>query len=121
MNGGSKVLLSIMLFVSISSFAATYRDRSGRIAGTAREQGNRTVFRDAQGRITGSALKLGNQIIYRDGTGRIRGTAVSQGNNRTLYRDGSGRIRGSADQTFSDPCKDPYGMRKGVQKNNKRR
>ena len=39
----------------------TYRDGSGRMAGSATQNGNRTIYRDASGRMAGSATQNGNR------------------------------------------------------------
>ena len=61
-----------------------YRDASGRVAGSAVQNGNRVIYRDAQGRMTGSAVQQGNRVIYRDASGRFAGSATPIGN-RTVF------------------------------------
>ena len=57
---------------------------------------DRTTYRDGSGRTAGSASQTGNRTTYRDASGRVTGTSTDHGNGRTTYRDSSGRFRGSS-------------------------
>ena len=57
---------------------------------------DRTTYRDGSGRTAGSATTNGNRTTYRDASGRITGTSTDNGNGRTTYRDASGRNRGTS-------------------------
>ena len=50
-----KVLLMAGVLLAVTANAATYRNSSGRIAGTTTQSGNRTIYRDGSGRMTGSS------------------------------------------------------------------
>jgi YD repeat-containing protein len=59
--------------------ATTYRDRMGRITGTASTSGSVTTYRDAQGRMTGTAERQrdGSVQFRRDAMGRLTGSATA--------------------------------------------
>ena len=58
---------------------------------------DRETYRDASGRIAGSATtSSGGRTVYRNASGRIAGSATTSSGGRTVYRDASGRIAGSA-------------------------
>ena len=66
-------VLVTTLFLSAAE-RQTYRDASGRMAGSATTSGNRTTYRDASGRVTGSATTSGGRTTYRDASGRMTGS-----------------------------------------------
>uniref|UniRef100_UPI00386344DB hypothetical protein n=1 Tax=Succinimonas sp. TaxID=1936151 RepID=UPI00386344DB len=68
---------------------------NGKLAGTARQLGDETVYRDAQGQHAGSVRKLGNEWVFKDKNGKAIGSAAFLGAELT-YKDARGRHTGSA-------------------------
>ena len=93
----------VLAFAAAAAPPVYYRDASGRLTGTAMQNGGRIVYRDGQGRLTGSAVQQGGRVVYRDASGRLAGTAVQNGN-RTVYRDGQGRMTGTTVNQAIRPC-----------------
>ena len=102
------------LLLTGAGHPALYRDSSGRIVGTAQQQGSRTVYRDGQGRVAGTSAVSGSRSVFRDASGKIRGTANVQGS-KTLYRDGQGRYKGSGSPASAQPYRDAFGISQGKQ------
>ena len=72
----------------------TFRDNTGKIIGTAQQNGGTTYYRDAAGRTAVTARQNGSTTTYRDNTGKIVGTARQTGNTTTC-RDAAGRTIGT--------------------------
>ena len=51
-----------------------YRDKSGRVVGTAATSNGTTIYRDKSGRVTGTATTHGGRTTYRDKSGRVIGS-----------------------------------------------
>ena len=93
----------------------TYRDASGRVAGSATTNGSsagfsQTTYRDGRGRLAGSATTRtngtsGHRTDFRDASGRSAGSQATNGSSGSVTgtsRDASGRVSGSS--TGSGKC-----------------
>ena len=77
-NGKSYLFLLLVFTGGIGCFAQkniSYRDATGRYAGSAANNGRTTAYRDASGRYAGSATVNGKTTTYRDATGRYKGSS----------------------------------------------
>jgi len=58
--------------------AQTYRNERGQITGSSSTSGNVTTFRDRSGRMTGTAERMRDgSVQYRDAMGRLTGSATA--------------------------------------------
>ena len=79
---GTGLLIFVMWILSFvpahaESSTLFYNER-GQITGSASSSGNTTTFRDRQGRMSGTATRDANgTVTYRDGSGRMTGSATA--------------------------------------------
>ena len=74
-------LVAVLILLAVPASAqstTTYYNKRGQITGSASTSGNVTTFRDRQGRMSGTAERTSNgTTIFRDGQGKMSGTATT--------------------------------------------